>query len=328
MSPRHPVVLSTLAVLATLFIAVCGAQAGGLKITTKTISETKPSHEIKIDYPQTGVARIDTELATWARQLASEFAAEARAAEADGARGSQAWSSELSFTVARNDGAVLSLVFAHYTYAGGAHPNTSTRTFHYLLPDGQNAEIAELFTPRGIRRISDIAINALRRALGGSNGMADDDWIKRGAGPNPKNFASFVLTPSALTLTFDAYQVAAYAAGPQKVRIPLDRLRDTLRPDPRAPAASYDCTAARGVIETTICGSMALARLDRRMSETYLERLTWAEDDAARAALRQSQRAWIARRNATCPSDPAGPSTCLTRLYQEKLKALAPDAGP
>jgi uncharacterized protein YecT (DUF1311 family) len=327
MSPRLPIVLSTLIVLATLSITVCGAQAAGVKITTKTISETKSSHEIKIDYPQTGVARIDTELATWARKLASEFAAEARAASADGARGSQAWSSELSFTVARNDGAVLSLVFAHYTYAGGAHPNTTSRTFHFLMPDGQNAEIAELFTPRGIRRISDIAINRLQQDLGGPDGLSDDDWIKRGAGPNPKNFASFVLTPTTLTLHFDAYQVAAYAAGPQKVRIPLARLRDTLRADPRAPAASYDCAAARGVVETTICGSTALARLDRRMSEAYLERLAWAEDEAARAALRQSQRAWIAGRNATCPSDPAGPSACLTRLYHQRLEALAPDAG-
>lgn len=327
MSPRLPVGLSTLAVLATLFIAVGGAQAAGLKITTKTISETKPSHEIKIDYPRTGVARIDTELATWAGKLASGFAADARAAAADGAGGSPAWSSELSFTVARNDGAVLSLVFAHYTYAGGAHPNTTSRTFHFLLPDGQNAEIAELFTPRGIRRISDIAINQLQRDLGGPDGLSDSDWIKRGAGPNPKNFASFVLTPTMLTLHFDAYQVAAYAAGPQKVRIPLVRLRDTLRADPRAPAASFDCAAARGVVETTICGSTALARLDRRMSEAYLERLTWAEDDAARSTLRQSQRAWIARRNAACPADPAGPAACLTRLYQERLEALAPDTG-
>lgn len=318
MRQNFPVAMAAFAVV--LLVSAIGAapiSAAPMKITVREIKQQKPTHEIEISYPHTGMARIDGEIEPWARKLATDFAAEATEAGE-----TRPWSSELSFEIPRNDGKVLSIVFSHYTYTGGAHPNSSYRTFHFLLPDGYRADIAELFSPRGIRRISDISISQLRQEMAGPDGMSDTDWIKRGAGPNARNFENFVLTPNELTVLFDAYQVAAYAAGPQEVKIPLSQLRDALRPDPRAPAASFECLAARGPIETGICSSRDLARLDRLMAEAYLDALTWEGDEAKRRALQQGQRAWVAQRDAACGRAGVHVVACLTPLYEARIKEL------
>lgn len=304
-------------VLLVMAMCVPPAWATPLKITVREIKQQRPTHEIEISYPHTGLQRIDAEIEPWARKLATDFASEATEAGE-----TRPWSSELSFEIPRNDGNVLSIVFTHYTYTGGAHPNSSFQTFHFLLPDGYRADLAELFSPRGIKRISDISISQLRQNLAGPDGMSDSDWINRGAGPNARNFDNFVLTPRELIVLFDAYQVAAYAAGPQEVKIPLSQLRDTLRRDPRAPAASFECEAARAPIESGICSSRDLARLDRLMAEAYVDFLTWEADEPKRRAVQQAQRAWIAQRDATCGNAGARVVACLTPLYEARIKVL------
>jgi len=318
MRQNYPVAWSAFVlVIMVAMLSVQAASAAPLKIIKREIKQQKPTHEIDISYPLTGLARIDAEIEPWARKLAADFASEATEAGE-----TRPWSSELSFEIPRNDGKVLSIVFSHYTYTGGAHPNSSYQTFHFLLSDGYRADIAELFSPRGIRRISDISISQLKQEMAGPDGMSDTDWIKRGAGPNARNFGNFVLTPSELTILFDAYQVAAYVAGPQEVKIPLSRLWDVLRPDPRAPAASFECLAARGPIESGICSSRDLARLDRHMAEAYVDALTWEGDEAKRRALQQAQRAWVVRRDTVCENAGAHVVACLTPLDEARIKVL------
>ena len=59
--------------------------------------------------------------------------------------------------------------------------------------------------------------------------MADADG-PQGAGPLPENYQDWLLTPDALVFIFEPYQVAAYAAGPQRVTILLADLQDILAP--------------------------------------------------------------------------------------------------
>lgn len=303
-----------------LVVCVSHATAGSLRLEKRIIKEKKPGYEIELSYPRTGHAAIDRTLEAWVRGLAKEFADSAREAS-----GPQPWSAELSYEVPRNDGSALSLLFTYYNYTGGAHPNSNFETFHFLMPDGYNAEIAEIFAPRGIARISDISISQLKRDLGGPDGMTDGDWISRGAGPNARNFRNFTLLPDALVLHFDSYQVAAYAAGRQEVRIPISQLRDTMRPDVRAPAASFDCRLARSDIEQAICSSRDLARLDRQLGEVYQDKLTWAEDAAKISALRQQQRAWLQMRDTSCRAARMSLVACLMPVYQKRLKELTAD---
>jgi hypothetical protein len=272
---------SVVTFLLSLLIAAGALAAAPQKMSIK---ETRKGYEIDVSYPRFGQAAIDRALESWARGIAKEFAEAAVEATGD----PQRWSAEVSYEILRQDAQMIVVAFTYYSYTGGAHPNSSSETFNFLMPEGRRVEFAELFSPKGIQRVSDISIARLKQELGGPEGLGDMDWIKRGAGPNARNFASFALLPRELMITFDAYQVAAYAAGPQEVRIALPSLRDVMRPNPRAPAASFDCALARSAVEQAICGSHELARLDRRLGEAYAHKLVWEDDAAKLQAMRFS----------------------------------------
>lgn len=298
------------------FVVVVQAAPGGPQ--KMEIKEERKQYMIEIAYPRFGYGPIDKQIESWAQGLAREFRESAKESTGE----PNPWSAEVSYEIPRNDAAMATVAFTYYTYTGGAHPNSTFETFNFFKSDGMKVELAELFTPRGIQRISDISIARLKQDLGGPDGMSDIDWIKKGAGPNARNFAAYVLLPRQLVIYFDPYQVAAYAAGPQEVRIPLSQLGDVMRVDPRAPAASFECRNARSDVEQAICSSRDLARLDRQLGEAYQNKLTWAADAREAQRLREQQRAWLRVRDGACLTRSMAMVACLAPIYQKRIKEL------
>ncbi len=146
--------------------------------------------------------------------------------------------------------------------------------------------------------------------------MSDDDWVNIGTGPGWDNFQDFLLLADTLVIRFPAYQVAAYAAGAQRVAIPLSALDGLERADWRTPVPSFDCAKAGTATETAICADVALARLDRDLAGAYRQSLAYADETQA-AAIKDAQRAWIGERDAC-----AGSVACLTESYDKRLAAL------
>jgi len=305
---------------AVVWVASSNASlAAPLPVTTVKLSETKARYEASYSYPRTGKAAIDRVLEAWVKSNAREFAGFASEEASDAPVDAPKWGDEITYEVVRNDASIFAVVFQHYSFTGGAHPNTVMESFNFLLPDYHRADISELFTPRGIQRISTISIDRLKRKFGkDSGGGIDVDWLKRGAGPNARNFGVFVLQPKELVVRFNPYEVAAYVFGPQEVRIPLSVLKDTMRPDPRAPVASFECAAARSDIEHAICSSRDLAREDRLLGEAYQAKLTYALDDKERRGLRQAQRDWLKIRDTSCRAVAMALVSCLTPVYQKR----------
>lgn len=63
----------------------------------------------------------------------------------------------------------------------------------------------------------------------------DDEWIETGAGLDEKNYQTWNITHKGLEITFNPYQVASYAEGPQVVVIPFPVLTNLI--DPKGPIA-------------------------------------------------------------------------------------------
>lgn len=124
----------------------------------------------------------------------------------------------------------LSLNLIIYTFSGGAHGMTYFETFTFDLVNDVELTLDDIFLPDTayLEVIAPMAIAALTEQLGD---MSDPDWIEMGAGPFPENYVNWMLTPDALVFIFEPYQVAAYAAGPQRVTIPLTALQDILAPE-------------------------------------------------------------------------------------------------
>lgn len=311
------------ALLVPVLLAALPAQAA-VPVETVKIEKSTDMVEIDMAYPRTGVASIDRMFADWVNGMVATFESEAVEDFAsfkqdnNGELPPWAYSLGLGFEVPRNDERMLVFDFDESIFQGGAHPNHDIITFNFMMPDGWQVYLPEIFDgQRALDRISAFAVADLERRIGGPDGMSDPDWIRGGAGPQWSNFQDFLLLADKLVIRFPPYQVAAYAAGPQEVEIPLSELSGLMRKDWRVPVASFDCAKAGTATEKAICSDVALARLDRSLSDAYAQAMSFAADEAEKAKIRDAQRTWIGERDA-CGGDVG----CLTAQYQARLKVL------
>jgi uncharacterized protein YecT (DUF1311 family) len=298
--------------------------AGGLPVSKHTLSEKNPVVEIVANYPQTGDPKIDADLLGTIHSIATGFRKEAVAAH-DPSEGP--YTLAVNFTIARNDAQVFAVVFTDEWDFRGAHPNMEIVTANYFRDGSWRIFLPELFDgPAGLSRISKLATLDLFRRLLGPNALTDREWIARGADAHWSNFAAFVLLPDTLELHFAPYQVAAYAAGPLTAHVPLARLRDVMRANPRAPVASFDCAHIANDDERAICSDVTLARLDRALSDSWTAEYRSEVDPGKKARWKTEQVTWLKKRGTACAA--AGPASsearvrCLSAFYRARLNAI------
>lgn len=136
--------------------------------------------------------------------------------------------------LARDD--LISIEFTVSSYfAGTAHPNSSSEVVNFDLKNGKSLRLADLFLPgsKYLPTLATYCIQTLEKEAKeqGTDGMLDDPWIERGAAPDLKNYNSWTISKKGIEITFDPYQVAAYAAGPQHVSAPYSALKGIIKPD-------------------------------------------------------------------------------------------------
>ncbi len=137
---------------------------------------------------------------------------------------------EINFERVSPPGNLLSLKFHIDFYSdGAAHPNTYSRTATYDLEAGSFLTLDRLFLP-GADYLAVIADYCLAQLRAGPFGEA---LFEDGAQPRPENYANWNVTAEGLLITFDPYQVAAYAAGPQLITVPYAELQSIV--DPQGP---------------------------------------------------------------------------------------------
>ncbi len=131
-------------------------------------------------------------------------------------------------------GNIISLKFDMQSfYTGAAHPGDTSLTANYDLQAGQDVDLADLFQPDAdyLGVISKYCVDQLK-----TRDISFQDF-ELGATPTTDNYRNWNITADGLLITFDEYQVAPYAAGPQIVVIPYKQLAQIIQPD--GPLASY-----------------------------------------------------------------------------------------
>src|SRR5262249_22163858 len=133
---------------------------------------------------------------------------------------------DVSYEITAASKDFISALFSFYEYAGGAHPNTTTRSFNYDLNRNAPVSLADLFTPNSnyLRVISDYSIRELKK-------LETVSSAEEGAGPKIENFHSWNITPAGLRITFDRYQVGPYVVGEHEVVIPYSLLKPIINTD-------------------------------------------------------------------------------------------------
>lgn len=137
---------------------------------------------------------------------------------------------EMGYAIESANDRVISIGLYYSTYEGGAHPNHFSSAVNFDLKTGTVVALKDLFNPNAnyLKKISALCIEKLKE---NDPEAFDDEWLKTGAGPKAENFTSWNIKKKGILITFDPYQVASYAAGPQEVLITYDELRSILKKD-------------------------------------------------------------------------------------------------
>ena len=128
---------------------------------------------------------------------------------------------------------LISVEFREGEYSrGAAHGNSVTAVLNYDVKNGRKIALADLFNPKTnyLGVLSNYSKKELKDKLT-KDEMFDEDMVKSGTEPTADNYAAWTITRRGLYITFDPYQVAAYAAGPQSVLVPYSVLKDIIKPD-------------------------------------------------------------------------------------------------
>ena len=147
---------------------------------------------------------------------------------------------DIGYTVALAQDDFISVDFGIGSYySGAAHPNSYSQTVNYDLRNGKNLKLSDLFKPgaKYLSALSTYAISDLKKTSKANNNLLDDSSIESGAAPTDKNYQNWTIKRKGLEITFDAYQVGPYAAGPQTVLVPYTTLKDLIAP--QGPLAQF-----------------------------------------------------------------------------------------
>ncbi|MEP6896281.1 MAG: RsiV family protein [Chloroflexota bacterium] len=115
--------------------------------------------------------------------------------------------------------------FAFYADSA-AHPGLNSMTLNYDLSQGRELTLGDLFLPDS--NYLDVISKYCTAEL--SKQPFFDSPFSDGAKPTPENYRNWTLSPDGVTITFDTYQVAPSAAGPQQVVVPFGVLKSSLNP--------------------------------------------------------------------------------------------------
>jgi len=221
--------------------------SGGVEIVARQIKENnkKLKYEIDVQYPQlTGSGspnyeKFNQTIRGLVNKRVGAFKAEMAPSPDDPPPTElESLGSDLSvgYTIALARDDLISILLDVGSYsAGAAHPNSYSETVNFDLRNGKLLKLADLFQPgsKYLQTIAAYSITDLKKQgkQKGEESMLDDDWVERGAGPDAKNYSSWTIGKKGLAITFDSYQVAAYAAGPQHVLVPYSALKDLIKVD-------------------------------------------------------------------------------------------------
>ena len=148
---------------------------------------------------------------------------------------SEGSSFDVQYELLSPPGNIFSLKFDLEGYiSGAAHPYHGSRTVNYDLEKGTDLTLAGLFLPNSayLQTISTYCAAQLK-----ARDIGFDTGFTQGADPTPDNYRNWNITADGLLITFDEYQVAAYAAGPQTVTIPYSELKTLI--DPQGPLGKF-----------------------------------------------------------------------------------------
>ncbi|MBI3650303.1 MAG: DUF3298 domain-containing protein [Acidobacteria bacterium] len=216
--------------------------SNGAKLVTKTIKEAskKEHYDLEANYPQiegantTAITAFNKTVSTFINERLRDFKKETPDTDFYQENPDAPPSGVvITHNILMANDEMISVIFGISTFtSGAAHPNNGSHTLNYDLKNNKEIALRELFTAGAnyLPTLASLCAKSLQTKLKKLE-MNDEALIAEGTAATAENYQSWNLTPKGLLFTFDPYQVAAYAAGPQEVLIPYASMKTILKAD-------------------------------------------------------------------------------------------------
>ncbi len=206
-----------------------------VSMTTAEIKKKKTGvYEVNVSFPQVdkgdaaAAAAFNAAVRNPLDKEVNALIADALQAEKDKVLNG-AWTFDMDALATYQSPRILNSFLTGSNYTGGAHPNGVYQNVILDRVSKKSLRVSDLFidAKKGLTFLSTTSRKAL--AATGIMEMSDTNWVNTGTEPKDANFAQTHLTEQGLVITFPAYQVAAYAAGPQEVQIPWKDVQSLIK---------------------------------------------------------------------------------------------------
>lgn len=187
------------------------------EVRQETINQTSKGYQITAMYPVAQSSAVSAYFRTFIDDTITAFKEDTAWALTDTTSvQAENLALDISYTRSKNDLAD-NYVFQVGSYTGGAHGVHATKTFSFS-PEGKLLTSTELFT-NGNDGLKTVAPYVQKELL--KFDFAEKTWVEEGTAPEESNYQNFIIESVGITFIFDPYQVAYYAAGEQRITVPL-----------------------------------------------------------------------------------------------------------
>lgn len=136
------------------------------------------------------------------------------------------FSFETDFRVTLNNADFLSLVLDYYEYTGGAHGNYYSIGYNIRLSDGEILTLKDILKPNSLQALSEFCVEEILNMFDANSlndaGFFEDDL-------DISDDQDFYITPDALVIQFDPYEVAPFAMGSIEVKLKFSQIKNILK---------------------------------------------------------------------------------------------------
>lgn len=217
------------------------AFTGDVELVSKQIKENdkKLMYDVSAQYPQLNggnnpnLEKFNQTARSLVTKKVAGFKKDMGPAEGEEPRpeGSMGSNLNIAYTLILAQDDLISVKFdVGSYYQGAAHPNSYSDVINYDLKNGKQLKLGDLFKPgaKYLQAMAGYSIAELKKQT--DKGLIAEE-IDKGAAPQAKNYDRWNIMKTGIGITFDAYQVGPYAAGPQFVTVPYSVLKDMINPE-------------------------------------------------------------------------------------------------
>jgi peptidoglycan-N-acetylglucosamine deacetylase len=191
-------------------ITLATSTQGSIRMTVEEKSEETDTYSIRARYPQFGVASIDALITREVEEAISAFKAyPANPPESAVPKNEMA----IDFNGVYTGSDFISVEMMVSEYTGGAHPNSVIYGITIDRASGKELTLDGALALLG-KSLSAVAAESLAKLRAD---LGEDMLFPEGAAARPENYSVFIVSENDVTFIFNNYQVAPYAAGPQRV---------------------------------------------------------------------------------------------------------------